>query len=61
MSGDSARQNRALATATFAQKIGNGLFLTVGAQWANRPEFRGPVDHEVSALAGINYKLARQP
>jgi hypothetical protein len=61
VSNDSARQNRAIASATFAQEIGSGLFLTLGVQWANKPEFRGPVDHEVSALAGINYKLTRQP
>jgi hypothetical protein len=37
-----------------------GVFLRFCAVYATKPEFRGDVDHELSARAGFNYKIAKQ-
>ena len=57
---DPARQNRTTARFTFSQGLSDGLFLTLGLVWANKPEYRGQVDQEISARAGINYKLGER-
>jgi hypothetical protein len=56
-SGDRNRQGRGLATAELTFPVANGLFLSFGGVYATRPEFRGDVDEEISARAGILYKL----
>lgn len=56
-SGDPNRQGRGLATAALTFPVANGLFLSFGTVYATRPEFRGDVDEELSARAGILYKL----
>lgn len=54
---DPMRNDRFLATATFTQEIAQGAFLTLGAVYANKPEYRGQVDEELSARLGVNFKL----
>lgn len=56
-SDDPNRQARGLATAALTFPVANGLFLSFGAVYATKPEFRGDVDEELSARAGVLYKL----
>jgi hypothetical protein len=58
-SDDPLRQNRGLATATLTHPMSAGLYLSLGAVYATKPEFRGDVDSELSARAGVIYKLLR--
>ena len=44
-----ARNDRALFGLTASRNISNGLALSLGLVWANRPEFRGIVDQELTA------------
>jgi hypothetical protein len=34
-----------------------GFFLSLGAVYATKPEFRGDVDEEIGARAGFLYKI----
>jgi hypothetical protein len=56
-SDDPSRQDRGLATATLTYPVAEGFFLSVGAVYATKPEFRGDVNKELSARAGIVYKV----
>lgn len=56
---DPARQNRLVLTGTFTQRVSAGLSLAAGVSYANRPEFLGAVDKQVSANFGLRYKLTR--
>ena len=58
VSDDPARQNRALGTITFTQKIADSLNLSLGLLWANKPEFLPNADSEIGARIGLNYKLS---
>jgi hypothetical protein len=60
-SGDPLRNNRFLATVTFTQKLVGDMSASLTAVYANRPEFRGAVDKELSARFGLKYKLDRSP
>lgn len=60
VSDDPMRQDRAVATLALSQGTTAGLTLSFSLVWANRPEFRGDVDEELSAKVGLNYKLAGQ-
>jgi len=57
LSDDLVRQDRGIATATFSYPVSAGFFLTLGAVYATKPEFRGEVDDEISARLGLTYKL----
>jgi hypothetical protein len=59
-SDDPARQDRGLATATFTYPVAEGFYLSVGAIYATKPEFRGDVDEELSARAGFTYKVIQE-
>lgn len=51
------RNDRTLFGLTTSRNISDGLALSVGLVWANRAEFRGEVDNELTARLGFNYKL----
>ena len=59
VSNDETLNNRFVTTATVNQKLSKDFSLSVGAVYANRPEYRGEVDEELSALLGLKYKLDR--
>ncbi len=61
---DERRQSRFVATATWTQalnktveKLAGGSSLAVSLVWANRPEFRGEVNKELSLLAGLKWSV----
>lgn len=56
-SDDPLRQNRGLATVTLTYPVAEGFFLSLGAVYATRPEFRGDVNSELGARAGFTYKV----
>lgn len=59
-SNESSDMNdRALVSLTGTRNVAPGFSLSLGLVWANRPEFRGAVDEELSAKLGLNYKLSR--
>jgi len=58
VSEDPAKNDRGLLNATLTYPVGNGTFLSIGAVYATRPEYRGEVDKELSARAGLLYKFA---
>ena len=57
VSDDETRQDRGLMNITYSQRVSDIFVLAVSAIYANRPEFRGMVDKEVSVNLGLNYKL----
>lgn len=59
-SDDPLRQNRGIANLTLTYPLMEGFFLTVGAVYATKPEFRGDVDKEIGARAGITYKISEE-
>jgi hypothetical protein len=54
---ETLRQDRFVTTATFSQRLSDASILSFGVVYANKPEFRGDVDKEISARLGINYRL----
>jgi hypothetical protein len=61
VSNDPQRNNRGVASANVTYPVADGFFISVGAVYATKPEFRGDVDKELSARAGLTYKLAKAP
>lgn len=59
VTGDEERQNRFIATATLTQRVDDDMSLQVSFVWANKPEYLGDVEEEISARAGIRYKFYR--
>lgn len=60
ISDDPSRQDRGLASATLSYPVARGFYLSFGAVYATKPEFRGDVDEELSARAGLVYKVIRE-
>ena len=58
MNDSDAMQDRAIFSLTGSRNLADGLALSLGLVWANRPEFRGAADKELSARVGLNYKLS---
>jgi hypothetical protein len=58
VSDDPAKNDRGVANLTFTYPIGGGTFLSIGAVYATKPEYRGDVDEELNARAGLLYKFA---
>lgn len=56
VSQDPMRNDRAIANLSLSQKL-MGTPVTFGVVWANKPEYRGDVDKEISARLGINFKF----
>ena len=54
---DPNRKDRSLVTLTYSQRVAGDVILAAGVTWANEPEFRGEVNHEISARVGLTYKL----
>jgi len=51
------QQSRFVATAMFNQRLTDSASVSLGLVWANRPQFRGEVDEEISARVGLKYGL----
>lgn len=56
-SDDADHKDRGILKLNFTQRINADFSATVGAVWATKPEFRGAVNHEVSARAGLTYSF----
>lgn len=54
---DPNRKDRSLLTLTYSQRVAGDMIFAAGVTYANEPEFRGDVDHEISVRAGFTYKL----
>jgi hypothetical protein len=59
VSSDPNRQDRGLFNVSLTQKLTDGTDFTVGFVYANKAEFRGDVNDEISAHAGFKYKFLR--
>lgn len=55
VSGDPMRQSRFVATLTLTQAVTDGADLSISAVYANKPEYLGEVDQEVSARFGLKW------
>ncbi len=58
VTGDTMKQARFVSTLNFTQRLNKeGLSFSAGLVYANRPEYRGEVDEELSARAGLKFAL----
>lgn len=51
--------SRFVATATYSEKLPGGFVASFSAVYANKPEFRGEVDEEISARFGLKWSVAK--
>lgn len=59
VSNDPMRQDRWVSTLTLSQRVSEESSLAVSLIYANKPEFRGMVDEEFSARAGLKFEVDR--
>ncbi len=55
--GDDNRQDRKVATLTYDLPVAEGVAIPVTLVYADKAEFRGDPDHELSGHVGLSYKL----
>lgn len=60
VSDDPLRQERGLVTLTYTQNVIDNNTLALSVVWANKPKYRGEVDHEWSARAGLKVKIDKR-
>lgn len=60
VTGDPEKQSRFLAAATVTQRLVDDMALSLSVVYADEPEYRGEVDEEFSARAGLRYKIDRK-
>jgi hypothetical protein len=58
---DALRQDRFVATLFYTRRLSGQSSALLGVSYANRPEFLGDVDRNVSANLGLTYKLHKNP
>jgi hypothetical protein len=51
------RQSRLTATATLSQKMSDKSIFSIGVAWAEKPEYLGEVDEELSANLGLRWSF----
>ncbi|MEP0773936.1 MAG: hypothetical protein HRF46_06190 [Acidobacteriota bacterium] len=59
VSGDEQLNNRLVGTATVSQALTDGSVLTLSLVYANKPEYRGEVQRELSARLGVKWSIAK--
>lgn len=57
VTGDPMRNERFVSTATVTQRLPNKMSASVTLIYADKPEYRGEVDEEISARAGLRFKI----
>ncbi len=57
VTGDPKRNSRFVTTATYSMGISGGNTLAFDLVYANKPEYLGEVDEELSARVGLRFKL----
>ncbi len=60
VSGDEQRNKRWTAIASLTERLNDDMSFVVSGVWANKPEYRGEVDSEWTARAGLRYKIDRK-
>lgn len=60
VSDDPMRQDRAVVTLSYGQKVSDKSTGTVSLAWASKPELLGEVNKELSAVVGLKWSLDRK-
>lgn len=55
--GDDNRQDRKVGTLTYDLPVADGVAIPITLVYADKAEFRGDPDHELSGRVGLSYKL----